>query len=262
MPLVSHSFDKETHSSEQVATFSCSQVDNVFTTSSGVFVLPPNGKEWEDRSHERMLRWTKDLALDPNDKTESTWCPLRWLRNIVVTLICQSSDQGSFVCTGTLACTTIGETGRRNCVAGYFALQIEARAGQSSRPGLVWRGWTLARSAQQSQTSFFVPPMATGAHCRCLKTAAAPLHIRLYRVAASPFRHDCAYTMIVADCRTAVGLPVCVWWGQIVGEHQRGGVFANVRARHSVRLFPSSASALQPVRCERSLGDVFWGRRA
>lgn len=56
-----------------VATFSCSQVDNVFTPSSGVFYLAPNGKEWEDRSHERMLRWTKDLTLDPNDKTESTW---------------------------------------------------------------------------------------------------------------------------------------------------------------------------------------------
>lgn len=58
-----------------VATFSCSmdEAKETFTNSAGVFVWPAGATSWEDRSHPRMHYWTKDLVIDPNDKTQSTW---------------------------------------------------------------------------------------------------------------------------------------------------------------------------------------------
>ncbi len=44
-----------------------------FTTSSGIFVSVDGGESWEDRSHPDMHRWTKDVVIDPHDRSESTW---------------------------------------------------------------------------------------------------------------------------------------------------------------------------------------------
>ena len=44
-----------------------------FTQSSGVFVSEDGGQTWEDRSHPDMVRWTKDIVIDPYDETQSTW---------------------------------------------------------------------------------------------------------------------------------------------------------------------------------------------
>jgi photosystem II stability/assembly factor-like uncharacterized protein len=44
-----------------------------FTESSGVFLSTDGGKSWEDRTDFRMRFWTKDVVLDPADKTDSTW---------------------------------------------------------------------------------------------------------------------------------------------------------------------------------------------
>lgn len=44
-----------------------------FTNSSGVFVSLDHGATWSDRSDPGMHYWTKDLVIDPNDATESTW---------------------------------------------------------------------------------------------------------------------------------------------------------------------------------------------
>ncbi len=47
-----------------------------FTDSSGVFVGTVNGDgsvTWVDRSSSAMHYWTKDLVIDPNDSTQSTW---------------------------------------------------------------------------------------------------------------------------------------------------------------------------------------------
>ena len=58
-----------------VATFSCSMDEktDTFSASAGVFVWPVGGSAWEDRSHPRMHKWTKDLVIDTNDKSQSTW---------------------------------------------------------------------------------------------------------------------------------------------------------------------------------------------
>lgn len=44
-----------------------------FTDSSGVFVSTDHGASWIDRSDPNMHYWTKDVVVDPNDATQSTW---------------------------------------------------------------------------------------------------------------------------------------------------------------------------------------------
>lgn len=44
-----------------------------FTASSGVFYSNDHGNTWSDRSDAGMQYWTKDIVIDPNDLTESTW---------------------------------------------------------------------------------------------------------------------------------------------------------------------------------------------
>jgi photosystem II stability/assembly factor-like uncharacterized protein len=45
----------------------------VFTASSGTFVYNPAGGTWTDVSDPGMYYWTKDVVIDPNDPTQSTW---------------------------------------------------------------------------------------------------------------------------------------------------------------------------------------------
>jgi photosystem II stability/assembly factor-like uncharacterized protein len=40
----------------------------VFTDRSGVFLLPPGGTAWQDRSSPEMHYWTKDLVVDPRNQ--------------------------------------------------------------------------------------------------------------------------------------------------------------------------------------------------
>ncbi len=55
-----------------VATFSGRRNSSgQFTASSGVFVW--NGTTWQDRSDAGTNYWTKDIVIDPNDATQSTW---------------------------------------------------------------------------------------------------------------------------------------------------------------------------------------------
>ncbi|AUX45507.1 hypothetical protein SOCE26_069990 [Sorangium cellulosum] len=58
-----------------VATYSGHQPGNTrtYTERSGVFLLRPGAAAWEDRSAPEMRYWTKDVVIDPNDPTESTW---------------------------------------------------------------------------------------------------------------------------------------------------------------------------------------------
>jgi photosystem II stability/assembly factor-like uncharacterized protein len=58
-----------------VATYSGHQDGNsrVFEDRSGVFVLPPGARAWEDRSDAGMHRWTLDLVIDPFDREQNTW---------------------------------------------------------------------------------------------------------------------------------------------------------------------------------------------
>ncbi len=44
-----------------------------FTDSSGVYFYDINTGVWNDRSDVGMHYWTKDVTIDPNDATESTW---------------------------------------------------------------------------------------------------------------------------------------------------------------------------------------------
>ncbi|MDB6122846.1 MAG: BNR/Asp-box repeat protein [Pedosphaera sp.] len=56
-----------------VCTYSGRRTSTAFTASSGVFVSTNGGTSWIDRSHTNMSYWTKDLLIDPNDTTQSTW---------------------------------------------------------------------------------------------------------------------------------------------------------------------------------------------
>jgi len=56
-----------------LATFSGRRDGNTFTPSSGVFLTTDGGKTWEDRTDYRMRYWTKDVILDPADKSQNTW---------------------------------------------------------------------------------------------------------------------------------------------------------------------------------------------
>ncbi len=44
-----------------------------FTESSGVFLSSDSGASWLDRSHSNMMRWSKDVVIDPFDATQNTW---------------------------------------------------------------------------------------------------------------------------------------------------------------------------------------------
>ncbi len=44
-----------------------------YTESSGVFMLPKGATTWTDVSAVELRYWTKDVVIDPNDKTENTW---------------------------------------------------------------------------------------------------------------------------------------------------------------------------------------------
>ncbi|MDM8523297.1 DUF1565 domain-containing protein [Desulfococcaceae bacterium HSG8] len=45
----------------------------LFTESSGVFVSSDGGTSWEDLSDPLMVRWTKDIVIDPHDSGQNTW---------------------------------------------------------------------------------------------------------------------------------------------------------------------------------------------
>ena len=55
-----------------LASFSARRTTN-FTASSGVFLYNPTTQTWADRTALGMDYWTKDVVVDPNDPTQSTW---------------------------------------------------------------------------------------------------------------------------------------------------------------------------------------------
>ncbi len=63
-----------------VTTWSARKGNNnsVFSDSSGVFMSTNGGQSWERRNHPDMNYWTKDLVIDPNDPTQSTWYACVW----------------------------------------------------------------------------------------------------------------------------------------------------------------------------------------
>ena len=61
-----------------VATYSARIASNNFQPSSGVFVSTTDGASWVDRSDAGMQYYTKDLTIDPNDPTQSTWYAGVW----------------------------------------------------------------------------------------------------------------------------------------------------------------------------------------
>ena len=61
-----------------VVTYSARIASSNFQPSSGVFVSTTDGASWEDRSDVRMQYYTKDLTIDPNDPTQSTWFAGVW----------------------------------------------------------------------------------------------------------------------------------------------------------------------------------------
>ncbi|MBK8567314.1 MAG: DUF4832 domain-containing protein [Saprospiraceae bacterium] len=48
--------------------------------SSGVFLLPPGGNAWLDRTANAMKFYTKDLVVDPHDPAQNTWYATVWGR--------------------------------------------------------------------------------------------------------------------------------------------------------------------------------------
>ena len=57
-----------------VATFSGRRTSGgAFTQSSGVFYSEDGGTNWQDRSDNGMLYWTKDIVIDPHDSNQNTW---------------------------------------------------------------------------------------------------------------------------------------------------------------------------------------------
>jgi hypothetical protein len=55
-----------------IATFSARNASG-FTASSGCFLYTPSSGTWADVSDPGMHYWTKDVTVDPNDATQSTW---------------------------------------------------------------------------------------------------------------------------------------------------------------------------------------------
>jgi len=58
-----------------VASYSARRAGSplAFTASSGVFVSTNGGQSWQDRSHNGMRYWTKDVVVDPHDPNQNTW---------------------------------------------------------------------------------------------------------------------------------------------------------------------------------------------
>lgn len=65
-----------------VATYSArAEFDGLFLNeSSGVFLLPPGGNAWLDRTANAMKFYTKDLVVDPHDPAQNTWYATVWGR--------------------------------------------------------------------------------------------------------------------------------------------------------------------------------------
>ncbi len=61
-----------------VATYSARIATNDFQPSSGVFTSTTDGASWNDRTATGMRYYTKDLAIDPHDPTQSTWYAGVW----------------------------------------------------------------------------------------------------------------------------------------------------------------------------------------
>ena len=61
-----------------VATYSARIASSNFQPSSGVFVSTTDGASWVDRSAAGMQYYTKDLAVDPHDPSQSTWYAGVW----------------------------------------------------------------------------------------------------------------------------------------------------------------------------------------
>ena len=61
-----------------VATYSARIASGNFQSSSGVFVSTTDGASWVDRTAPGMMYYTKDLTVDPNDPTQSTWYAGVW----------------------------------------------------------------------------------------------------------------------------------------------------------------------------------------
>jgi hypothetical protein len=61
-----------------VATYSARIASGNFQPSSGVFVSTTDGASWADRSAAGMTYYTKDLAVDPHDPSQSTWFAGVW----------------------------------------------------------------------------------------------------------------------------------------------------------------------------------------
>lgn len=57
-----------------LASYSGKRDENgAFTETSGVFLLRDGETDWVDVSHPNMLRWTKDVVVDPHDTSQNTW---------------------------------------------------------------------------------------------------------------------------------------------------------------------------------------------
>ena len=56
-----------------VVSYSGRLVDDEFTASSGIFYSTDGGNTWQDRSHNDMYYWTKDIVVDPHDLSQNTW---------------------------------------------------------------------------------------------------------------------------------------------------------------------------------------------
>jgi len=56
-----------------VVSYSGRIINEEYTASSGVFYSTDQGATWQDRSHNDMFYWTKDVVVDPNDASQNTW---------------------------------------------------------------------------------------------------------------------------------------------------------------------------------------------
>lgn len=62
-----------------VASFSARETNSGnLTNSSGVFYSSNGGNSWQDRSDNDMMYYTKEVYIDPNDNTQSTWYATVW----------------------------------------------------------------------------------------------------------------------------------------------------------------------------------------
>jgi photosystem II stability/assembly factor-like uncharacterized protein len=61
-----------------VVTYAARIASGAFQPSSGVFVSTTDGASWVDRSAAGMQYYTKDITVDPNDSTQSTWYAGVW----------------------------------------------------------------------------------------------------------------------------------------------------------------------------------------